>query len=367
MSSKESDNLLTFVSKLSGINYRRVEEDLGEGFVRLNVDEAERRQAKHDIRTVEDIVVELIRNSRDAGAKRIFVAFHRRDANKRHIVAIDDGCGIAHSMYERIFESRVTSKLDSLVFDDFGIHGRGMALYSIRSVADRVRIVHSGIGRGTAIEIIVDTDKIPERKDQSTFPTVKVRKGKPVVAKGPHNVPRILLEFSLRYPGTEIYFGSPAQIIATMYALSHCRYSENGSCRETGICFKDSTVMLCECLGPICDIDKLLEAAKEYFGLDISERTGWRILGGKLKSLKSVDSLDHVVDENEISCQDILNQDQSLTKHIPQEELEDLSKGILKNIRELERRYFVKIKGEPKVWKYKDEIRIIIKLEWNED
>ena len=52
----------------------KIEEDLGEGFVKLKISEAERRQALQDITCVEDIVVELLRNSRDAGSKNIFVA-----------------------------------------------------------------------------------------------------------------------------------------------------------------------------------------------------------------------------------------------------------------------------------------------------
>ena len=46
---KEDKSLLEFVSTLSGGDVLRVEESLGNGFVRLRVAEAERRQAKHDI------------------------------------------------------------------------------------------------------------------------------------------------------------------------------------------------------------------------------------------------------------------------------------------------------------------------------
>ena len=66
-----SDNgLVGFVASMGGERNLRVEENLGEGYVRLRVAEAERRQAKHDIRCVEDIVIEMLRNSRDAGAER---------------------------------------------------------------------------------------------------------------------------------------------------------------------------------------------------------------------------------------------------------------------------------------------------------
>ena len=65
----DSQELISFIAQMTGEANLRVEENLGEGFVRLRVSEAERRQAKHDIQHVEDIVIELLRNARDAGAR----------------------------------------------------------------------------------------------------------------------------------------------------------------------------------------------------------------------------------------------------------------------------------------------------------
>ena len=56
-SKMEDSNLLGFIEEVSGDQHLRVEEDYGQGFVRLRSAEAERRQAKHDIRCVEDIVI----------------------------------------------------------------------------------------------------------------------------------------------------------------------------------------------------------------------------------------------------------------------------------------------------------------------
>ena len=88
-------NLMDFVASMGGERKLRVEENLGAGFVRLRVAEAERRQAKHDIRCAEDAVVELLRNSRDAGAQRIFVATSRT-GDLRTITVLDDGGLHAH-------------------------------------------------------------------------------------------------------------------------------------------------------------------------------------------------------------------------------------------------------------------------------
>lgn len=362
MSSENSDNLLAFVSNLSGINYKRVEEDFGEGFVRLDIAEAERRQAKHDIRTVEDVVTELLRNSRDARAQKIFVAFYKKDAFKRHIVAIDDGCGIPLRVHEKIFEPRVTSKLDSVVFDNFGIHGRGMALYSVRSVVDEAHLVYSEPNRGSIFRVVVDTSKLSERKDQSCFPTVRMRKGKPFAAKGPHNVPRVLVEFSLSYPHIEIFFGSPAQTLATMYWLTSQEGPSEIKSKDADACFKDSSIKLWQCIGAISDASTLSGLARKYYSLEVSERNAWRILGGEVRPLLSVVSLD---EEQKYVDQIRMNKiggESNLTKYIPQEELEILSQVIQENFRDIEKKYFVKIQGEPKVSKFKSQINITITL-----
>ena len=50
----DDGSLIDFVQSVSGETFLKVEENLGDGFVRLRISEAERRQAKHDIRSVED-------------------------------------------------------------------------------------------------------------------------------------------------------------------------------------------------------------------------------------------------------------------------------------------------------------------------
>ena len=70
----DTNELISFIASMSGEGNLRVEENLGEGFVRLRVSEAERRQAKHDVQHVEDIVFEMLRNAREACATRIDVA-----------------------------------------------------------------------------------------------------------------------------------------------------------------------------------------------------------------------------------------------------------------------------------------------------
>ena len=77
--------LASFIEDVCGESHLRVEADLGGGFVRLRSSEAERRQAAQDIRCTEDIVIEMLRNARDAHASAVFVAC-TRDGNNRRIV-----------------------------------------------------------------------------------------------------------------------------------------------------------------------------------------------------------------------------------------------------------------------------------------
>lgn len=79
----DANELISFIASMSGEGNLRVEENLGEGYVRLRVSEAERRQAKHDIQHVEDIVIEMLRNARDAGADKVYLATTKEDGSVR--------------------------------------------------------------------------------------------------------------------------------------------------------------------------------------------------------------------------------------------------------------------------------------------
>ena len=107
----EGDTLSDFIDDVCGESRLRVEDDLGDGFVRLRSSEAERRQAAQDIRSSEDVVIELLRNARDAGASRIFLAT-QRTGNARLLTVLDDGQGYsrcparAHLRAARHLEAR---------------------------------------------------------------------------------------------------------------------------------------------------------------------------------------------------------------------------------------------------------------------
>lgn len=276
MPMRDDNDLLDFVAGIAGESFLKVEEDLGGGFVRLKISEAERRQAKHDIRAVEDIVVELLRNARDAGAHTIFVAT-TTERDTRSITIIDDGCGVPEGLRDRIFEPRVTSKLETMVIDDWGVHGRGMALYSIRQNVSRCDVVDSVVGGGTALAVEVDTATLRERADQSTWPKVKVVGGKKtafMVESGPKNLIRHVVEFAIAHPEIDVYLGSPSEILSTMRRVNPPRGG--------GIPSRPSTAPTAA---------DLFDVGAEI-GLAVSERTAHRIYSGEVRVLPTV--LEHL-------------------------------------------------------------------------
>lgn len=284
MPGQQIEDLTSFVAKMGGDRALKVEENLGQGFVRLRVGEAERRQAAHDIRCSEDIVIEMLRNARDAQASHIFLATSK-DGGTRTMTMLDDGAGVPKELWESIFDARVTSKLETVHMDRWGVHGRGMALYSIKENVTECAVADSVMGGGTAIRVVSDTNRLGERSDQSTWPSAgRDDSGRLVIERGPHNILRTCCEFSLEERGVcEVFVGSPAEIVATMRARIHPSISSNE------LLFLDdlSSLAVCERFRVASDARELMEVSMAC-GLEISERTAHRIIAGQIKPMRSV-------------------------------------------------------------------------------
>lgn len=277
-----SDSLQEFVKEIVGEDSLRVEEDLGQGYVRIKSSEAERRQAIQDIRCSEDIVLEMLRNARDAGAKNIFLAFGRV-GKMRTIVIVDDGCGVPFDYHERIFQPRVTSKLDSAKLDKWGIHGRGMALYSIAANADYSRIQKSEPGLGAAIKVKTNTDALPERADQSTFPIFE-RTDAGFTMRGPKNILRTAAEFAFEHRNSiQVYCGTDTEIVATLY--DHGIRELPASVRLFAA--TDEGIAITQSIALSQDEHQLVERVSEL-GITISSRSARRILDGEISAVPSL-------------------------------------------------------------------------------
>jgi len=348
----DNEELMDFVSAVSGEAYLKVEETLGEGYFRLRVSEAERRQAQHDIRSFEDVVVELLRNARDAHAQRIFIATNREGV-RRVLTMIDDGIGVPANLHEAIFEPRVTSKLDTMVMDRWGVHGRGMALFSVRSNVPSCRIAASEIHRGTSITLNADTEALPERKDQSTWPVAECDEaGILRVTRGPHNIVRRVLEFACEHPELNIYLGSPVEVAATLCAMARDTLDTS----ELLFCDSLERLPVWQRVSAACDASELVDLA-EQVALSISERTAHRILSGELAALDTILAQIRMDDEPFSAPEpDIYRDRRSLRIH--HADLARFKHDLARAFDDLAERYYLHLKGEPKVTVIRDGIRV---------
>ena len=281
--SKPENTLNSFIEEVCGESHLRVESDLGGGFVRLRISEAEKRQAAQDIRSSEDVVIEMLRNARDAGAEHIFVALHR-EGNIRSILVLDDGMGIPQHMHKLVFEPRVTSKLNTAHMDKWGMHGRGMALYSISQNVMSSQVVYSEVNKGASLKVVSDLTRLSEKTDQSTFPVFELQESGVFAMRGPKNIIRTVAEFALEHRGEcTVYCGSVAEICATLYAHGMSLSDP----KERAFCSNRQEVEACLRLAYSSDPADMVNLAAGL-GLDVSERTARRILSSEVAPLPSV-------------------------------------------------------------------------------
>lgn len=282
-----TNDLSSFIEDITGESYLRVQENLGDGFVRLRAKEAQRRQAKQDITCFEDVVLELLRNSRDAGASAIFVASWK-EQGRRFLTVLDDGDGIPEHLHATVFEPFVTSKLDSFHEDRWGVHGRGMALYSIKENVDDAHVLYSHKDAGTALGVNALTSNLSERIDQSTLPYIHTSDQGEQIMRGPRNIARIVMEFALDSKGSvDIFLGSPVEIAAT---LLHYRETDDNVLSS----YEQEDVL--NYLKYIYDPESFSERAAEI-GLPLSSRSARRILDGQIAPLSPF--LDRLVFEGQ--------------------------------------------------------------------
>lgn len=271
-----------FIEDLSGSMQLRVQDNLGFGYVRLKAAEAQRRQAKQDIRCFEDVVIEMLRNSRDADSHLIFLASWT-EGDQRFLTLLDDGKGIPESMHETIFEPFVTSKLDSFHSDRWGVHGRGMALYSIRQNVETAQVLASEPGFGSVFAVVNDTHQLTEKRDQSTPPSiVKGAEGNKVL-RGPHNIIRTTLEFAIDERNSlAVYLGSASEIASTLFWMGRGAIDRV----DPSNCLPEQLPYI-QRFGRCKDAASLASLA-ESLGLPLSTRTAYRIIAGEVKPLNTL-------------------------------------------------------------------------------
>lgn len=303
---QNNSDMKKFLSELGLDSVLNVEQDLGEGYVKLRISEAERRQSLQDIKSVEDIVIELLRNSRDGGAANIFIGTKKIEDKKRFIFFIDDGQGIPKKFHDLIFEARITSKLENAVKDIYGFHGRGMALFSIKLNVDDIKVVYSNEDQGAVFFLDIDLIKIPEKKDQSVLPQIVELDGNLNIIGGVNNIPKTLVEFNLQNPDINIYYGTPSQIILSM-RNSLKNSVDNEVLPKFGdwahlLDYLDKNKKIKASYIPLLTDDYLVlsKIVKNFFNMEISERNIQRIIYKEFKPVLPLDikSLIHINPSN---------------------------------------------------------------------
>lgn len=352
------DALETFVGTVCGDSHLRVEADLGDGFVRLRSAEAERRQAAHDIRSTEDVVIEMLRNARDAHAKSIFVALSR-EGSRRRIVMLDDGDGVPAALHARVFEPRVTSKLDSMHLDKWGVHGRGMALYSIAVNAETACIMASDVGKGASFLVETDLGRLGEKADQSSFPVFERTDRGTVAVRGPKNILRTVCEFALECRrDCTVYLGSVTDVAATLYAFGLS--SLTAATRAFG---KADEFPICKRLALAPDPGELAKIA-ETLGLALSERSARRVLDGEIAPVAPLLDRIHIEGETNTPPEGHQRVPRPVTDarglKISPDDLGDFSDRVASAFRDIAQRYYLEAEVQPDIRVGKDGIRIHI-------
>jgi hypothetical protein len=287
---QNSSDLNKFLDQLNIKDALSVEEDLGNGYVRLKISEAERRQALQDINCVEDIIVELLRNSRDAGSKNIFIGTKRLEDKNRIIHFVDDGAGIPHNLKDLIFEARVTSKLDNGKKDSYGFHGRGMALFSIKLNVDEISVSFSDKSKGASFYLGIDLDKVPEKKDQSIIPQVIKMDDDVNIIGGVNNIIKTIIEFQLQNKDMNFFYGTPTQVLATMREIlkrdkSQGIYPSFDDWEKLINFIDQNDIKITEIPVLTNNANLMGEIAEKIFNMSISRRGIQRIMYNEVKPL----------------------------------------------------------------------------------
>ncbi len=381
---QNNSGIKKLLSELKIKDSLNIEEDLGDGYVRLKISEAERRQALQDINCVEDIIVELLRNSRDADSRNIFIGTKKIEDKRRKIYFVDDGNGIPPNLQNLIFESRVTSKLENGIKDPYGFHGRGMALFSIKLNVDDIAIVFSEKSKGASFYVDVDLLKIPEKKDQSILPQIIKMDGDLSIIGGVNNIIKTIIEFQLQNKDINFFYGSPTQILTTMREVlrkdgrqdNYPKFDEWDKLSEF---IQKDNIKVTE-IPILTDNYNLMEIiSKKIFNMDISQRGIQRIIYNEIKALEplKIDPGNNLreqkisgLDEDKTSKKPderlILYDESKLASRFKDEEIRCIIKTVEDKIKELGDKYFITVGENIEYKKANNIIKLSIELKQKE-
>jgi len=227
------------------------------------------RRSPRGIRSVEDALLELLRNSRDAKARNVYVASSLKARRYRTLVVIDDGRGLPETHKRLIFDPGTTTRhLNPVSYDDDDTarndgarpgeggdlhhHGAGLSLYHIKNAAILAEVLSAS--SPTAMKVVFDTRVLPEKSLQSASRPSKT------------NLLATLAKFARQTApqAPRLYQASPARILARL--LEDRIIPRDGGGGDTG---------------------RLREAARGL-GLEVSLRTVQRVVAGEIPAADEV-------------------------------------------------------------------------------
>ena len=237
--------------------------DLGAGFARLSGVEGLRRSPRR-LRSVEDALFELLRNSRDAGARNVYVASSLSARRYRQLTVIDDGRGIPETHKHLIFEPGVTTRHLNPVpeapaqdlSETHAPHGAGLSLYHIKNAALSAEVLSAS--SPTAIKAIFDTRSLPEKHLQSN--------ARPSRTNLLATLARFATDSGPDRP--RLYHASPSRILSRLLNHRIIQRSRHSQGKEG-------------------EASRVREAALGL-GLEVSLRTVQRVLAGRLPAAAEV-------------------------------------------------------------------------------
>ena len=373
------------LSKLKIKDSLNIEEDLGNGYVRLKISESDRRQALQDIGCTEDIVVELLRNSRDAKSSNIFIGTKKIEDKRRKIYFIDDGEGIPPKLQNLIFESRVTSKLENGIKDPYGFHGRGMALFSIKLNTEEIKIIFSDKSKGASFYVDIDLSKIPEKKDQSIMPQLIKMDGDLSIVGGVNNIIKTIIEFQLQNKGINFYYGTPTQVLSTMREVlkkdgKYSNYPRFAQWEKLKKYIQKNNIKVTEIPILTDNYNLMDDIAKNIFNMHISQRGIQRIIYNEIKALKPLKidldgslrsktgsiSEDTIDNAKKTGKKLILYDENKLASRFKDEEIRCIIKALEDKVKKIGDKYFITTGKNIEYKKVNNIIKLLIELKQKE-
>lgn len=178
------------------------------------------------------------------------------------------------------------------------------------------------------------------------------------IESGPHNLIRKVAEFALLTRHIDVYFGSPAEIVATLYNLGKNRYKSFAESIN-----KPQEVLnmpLLQRVGQATDANSIVDISVQL-GLEISARNAYRVLRNEIRPVQTVLDILSRGTEQEPSAVDIYKDARGLK--LDKTDVADFQNDLESAFDDLAKKYFISLNDEIRVKVLKDSIKVTFPFE----